>query len=504
MKRDQYLLVVIVCLITFFFSLPNAWTQDNVLGDYILSRSDKQISMDLEGARLVDVLKAFSKQTGLNFISTEAVRDRKITLYFDNVSLKEALDILFKANNLTYDYYPDSNIFVVKEIGKPSIELKTKVYQLKNIWVQDSNISLERQNILVSNISLGKSGAGDFSNVGASTFGSVSASKIKEIIKSVLTKYGKVTVDPLTNSVIVTDVPAQFVWVDEVISKLDVPRPKVMIEVEMLDVSKRLIDKIGVDFGSGGYGLYAKYTGPVRKSYFPFPHRLRNSSLSNTVTTLGILDLSTAANILQILSSDSETKFLARPKILTLSNETAEVNLTVDEVVGLTTTSTQTTVTQNLEREDTGTILRVTPQVNSAAKEITMVVQVFNREAKDSGLSLSSLAGGELKNIEERGTKSVVRLKDGETLLIGGLIRQDKSKSKTKIPLLGDIPILKRFFSYDSNDNEERELMVFITPRIIEDRDISKPVMSLEREQNGYSREKSIQYALDKFSSQEY
>ncbi|MFA7676938.1 MAG: type II and III secretion system protein, partial [Candidatus Omnitrophota bacterium] len=204
---------------------------------------------------------------------------------------------------------------------------------------------------------------------------------------------------------------------------------------------------------------------------------------------------------------DTSTKFIARPKILTLSNETAEVNLTVNEAIGVTTIRGSEgggSITQNVEREQTGTKLRVTPQVNPYTQEITLMLEIFNRESSDSGLAITGLeAGSTLKNVEERGTKNVLRLKDGETLYIGGLIRREESTTITKIPFLGDIPILGKLFSYTERpgaDNQDREMLVFLTPRIVEDEPLlAKRPQIINREQNNASKRETIKVALDNF-----
>jgi type II secretory pathway component GspD/PulD (secretin) len=483
--------IIILFFITFYISL---YCQDNFYGDYLIAGVKKTVSLDLEEANLVDVLKVLSQQIGLNFVSTEAVRDRKLTLYLEGVPLKEAMDIIFKANNLAYDYYPEANIFVVKEMGKPSIELKTKVYYLKYARVKSSRIQREITDKIEEEEGV-TSGETIETEEGTEE-------GIKEAVKKVLTEYGKVTEDPLTNSLIVVDVPSQFPIIDELIKKLDIPLPRVLIEVEMLDVSRNTVDKLGVKYTQG---IYGKFTAGAYKTPFPFPKRFLNSinwsKSPERTLTLGTLDLQSFEIILQFLSRDTSTKFLARPRILTLSNETAEVTLTADEAIGVTTTTTEGgTTTQNIERTEAGTKLRVTPQINLETKEVTLFVEIFTREAKDSGISVTGLVGN-IKNPEERGTKAVIRLKDGETLMLGGLIKKEKEATITKIPILGDIPFLGRFFRYkDKDKDKERELLVFLTPHIIEEEAFFHKKLSLHREQLDSARKESIRLTLDKFS----
>lgn len=474
-----------VVLLGMFLFWAEGFSQDNIYGDYLFTVFEKRVSLDLEGAQLVDVLKMLSQQTKLNFVSTEAVKDRTLTLYMENVPLKEAMDIIFKANNLAYDYYPDAKIFVVKEMGKPTLELKTKVYPLKYVRVKSSQMQKEIKDVIEPEEE-------EEEKVKEEEEG------IKVAVEAVLSEQGKVREDPITNSLIVVDVPSQFPLIEEVINSLDVPISKVMIEVELLDVSKSHLDKIGFNFANG---LYASWSGPQRTSRFPFPRRLGGEK---GAVTLGTLDLTSFTLVMQFLTEDITTKLLARPKILTLSNETAEISLTMNEAIGLTTTSVEGGITsQEVERGETGTKLRVTPQVNLGNREISLFVNIFNRESLDSGLAVTGLTG-EIKNIEERGTKNMIRLKDGETLYIGGLIRKEDKETVRKIPFLGDIPLIGRLFRYvyrPGIDNADRELLVFLTPHIIEEKPfVSKKAVIPSREQQDFAKREAIKLALDKFT----
>ena len=483
--------IFLIVFLIFILSWSTGYSRDNIYGDYLFGSMDKKISLDLENAALVDVLKMLSQQIGLNFISTEAVRDRGITLYMEEVGLREAMDIIFKANNLAYDYYTDSNVFVVKELGKPTLELKTKVYQLQYVRVRSSKMEKEVINMLEDEEEEQESDDAQTGILGA--------------VESVLTGFGKVTEDPITNSLIVVDVPIQFAVIDKIISELDIPPVKILIEVEMMDVSKAHLDQIGMNFENGAY---AALTPGSRETRFPWDNRFFHSGSDDTggeEPSLSTLDLSDFTMIMQFLTEDTKTKFLARPKILTLANETAEVNLTLNEVIGLTTTANEDgTVTQEIERDDTGTSLRVTPQVNLSTDEITLVVDVFNKESLDSNIAVSGMDSGFVKNVEERSTKSIVRLKNGETLLIGGLLKKKEQETITKIPFLGDLPLIGRAFRYTERpktDNINRELLVFLTPRIMRnEHQLIKKAKVIVREQQNFSKESSMKIALDRYN----
>lgn len=484
MKKVFFILIFFA-----FFHIDKVFPQTFIDGSDMMTVSQKTVSMDLEKARMVDVLKMLSQQTGLNFVTTEAVRGREVTLYMDKVPLKQAMDLIFEANNLAYDFYPESKAFIVKEMGKPSIELRTKIYHLRYVRVSSSRLQKEISE------KMGDSGG--------------ESDGLKGALRGVLTEVGKVIEDAATNSLIVIDVPSQFKIIDKVIRKLDIPNPTVMISVEMLDVSRSKLDKMGFKFENG---LYAKYTPGVRSSHYPFTRSLVKNAESQLETSsecansfLGILDLRSFTTVMQFLTEETTTKFIARPKILTLSNETAEVNITAQEAIGVTTTENESGVsTQTVEREETGTKLRVTPNVNLLTNEITLFVEMFNKGSVDSGLSVTALSVGNLRNIEERATKNIVRLEDGETLLISGLIRKDEGEVKSKIPMLGDIPLIGGLFRYKEkpgSQNRDRELLVFVTPKVVA-KDISltgRKKKFILREQVNGSKQKAVNRTLDRF-----
>lgn len=485
----------LIVFLFLMFSSSGGFSRDNIYGDYLLGSLDKKVSLDLEGAQLVDVLKMLSQQIKLNFISTEAVGERTLTLYIQEVPLRDAMDVIFKANNLAYDYYADSNIFVVKEMGKPTLELKTKIYQLKYVRVKSSKVETEVMAMLEDDEegrTTTEAGTSREDGVG-----------IKDVVESVLSEFGRITEDPITNSLIVVDVPVQFPIIDEVISKLDIPIPRIMIEVEMIDVSKSHLDQIGFNFANG---VIAELEIGSRSTRFPWPNKWYGpGGGAGTVPALSNFSFEEMSSIMQFLSQESSTKFLARPKILTLANETAEVNLVLNEVIGLTTTTNvDSSTTQDIEREYTGTRLRVTPQISLATSEITLVVDIFNKESQDSGISISGMSTGFVKNVEERSTKSIVRLKAGETLFIGGLLKKEEQETITKIPFFGDLPVIGRFFSYLSRpmaDNINRELLVFLTPHILKDRiNLVEKAEVISREQQNSLKDNSVKFALDRYN----
>lgn len=299
-------------------------------------------------------------------------------------------------------------------------------------------------------------------------------SGITSVVKKLLSSNGIVIEDFRTNSLVVSDIPSRVDVIAQTIAALDIPSAQVILEVEMLDVSKEVADQIGFKFGQTP--LTFVLTGTSVPTGFPF-HALSKTFLTDS--TRGSLGINpTAATSYQaqldFLRTNTETKYLARPKILTLNNETAEIRIATNESIGIKSTTTAAegtgTSTQEAERTETGVILRVTPQINMESGEITMFVYPKVAEAVQGNRLTSGNQTFQYRDPEERSTKSIVKVKDGDTIVIGGLLRTQRQEVITKLPVLGDLPLVGGLFRHKAlTPNKDRELMVFITPRIVKD-----------------------------------
>jgi len=445
MKNNIRLFLSVILFSLFLMPQLNA-EQDLTLPD-----PDATVSIDLQNVAIKDLLKIFSMQSGLNFIASEALQDRQVTLYLDKVPIREAMDKIFAANNLAYELDEDSNIFIVKDYGKPQVETITKVYYLKYASVSTSPITTEV----------------------ASKLSSKSGTDLINAVKDILSPAGKVSENLRTNSLIITDIPSRFPNIEQVIARLDVYSPQILIEVEMLDVNKKLTDKLGINLDDQVNPFTFILPGGLRGAKF-FLGDITKKGLRDTNSTSqgNLIFGDTFAQLLDFIKTQTDTKYLARPKLLTLNNETAEIKITTNESIGINTTEVSETSTTTIEpeREETGVSLRVTPQVNLETGYITMFIYPEVSEAVAGNDIVVGDTTYSFRDPETRSTKSTVRIKDGETVIIGGLIRHEVSKKITKMPILGDIPIIGLLFRHKETEKDNtRELLVFITPHIVKD-----------------------------------
>lgn len=176
---------------------------------------------------------------------------------------------------------------------------------------------------------------------------------------------------------------------------------------------------------------------------------------------------------LQFIATQTDARTLARPRILTLNNETAQIEISTDQAISITSTTVGTSGSLNTasttpERVTTGVVLKVTPQANLLTREVTMAV---SPKVVDVILSQvqSASTGPQIYDPETRGSDSILKLRDGQTMVIGGLLRNQDSKTITKLPFLGDLPLIGSAFRSTSTTSNERELIIFLTPHIIDD-----------------------------------
>ncbi len=472
---------IVIVLLFSLLMMPKLYAENLDIDNsspFVDQNYSQKISMDFQDASLVNVLKIFSQQTRFNLVTSEEVANKLVTVYLDQVPVEQALEQILRANNLTYELQPGTDIYVVKPLEKPEVALITRVYPLKYANVTSAKI---RTTLSISS-DASSSGSASSSSSGADT-----ATGIKAAVAAILTKNGKIIEDPRTNSLIITDIASNFAQIEQTIARLDVEVAQVLIEVEMLEISKETSDKIGIKVGdtpltfNGGTRsvLYPwNQNQLLRKGYFEF---------SDDQYTVGTVDASGLAAALQFLRTQTDTKNLARPRILTLNHETAQIRISTNEAIGVT---TQTSSAQNIatssvaaERVGTGVFLTVTPQANLDTGEITMAIVPKVIIARTG----STFSNTTFRDPEERGSQSILRVKDGETIVLGGLLRSDTSKTVTKIPILGDLPFIGGPFRHKDQTIKDRELIIFITPHIISENGTkfaAKEIQHLTREQD--------------------
>ncbi|MBI5872795.1 MAG: hypothetical protein HZB36_01455 [Candidatus Omnitrophica bacterium] len=499
-KKSFFSVAGFLAVYFLFTSLISAYDIGLGADELISSEAYRKISMDFKDASLKNILKIFSEQAGLNFIASQNVQERTLTLYLDQVPLQEALNKIMSANNLKYELESGAKVFVVKESGKPAIDLVTKIYRLKYARLKSSKLETA--------IAGGASG-GQTTGVAAAGAEGQAAGNIEDAVKGVMTSNGSFTQDARTNSLIITDIPDRFEVIERVIVLLDVPAPQVMIEVEMLDVSKRVIDQMGVNTSPNLMQLTGSSV-PTKFPNFMWDGQAGTPDIPDGGLSYGTLSSAVFTAVLDLLTTDTRTKFLARPRILTMSNETAEIKISTNEAIGQNTVTQSSegasTQTVEAERFETGVSLKVTPQVDPNTGAVTMFIQPQVSQAKTG----ATFSGTTYKDPEIRSSQTTLMVKNGETIVVGGLIRTNDETTVSKIPIVGDIPILGALFRHKDSNKEERELIVFITPHIVGGNDAialakaelpSMPLAPFREQVSGIARKQEVDSMLQRWEN---
>ena len=287
-----------------------------------------------------------------------------------------------------------------------------------------------------------------------------------------------------TNSLVISARPDVLKSLENVISQLDIQRAQVLVEAIIVELSDRLSRDLGVQFLFAGDGRKSPVaiqkfgsTNPDIISIVGSQSNNSNSSLlQNNVagTLLGIDGLALGVGkyqsggesfgaIINLIAQDSDSNVLSTPSIMTMDNE--EASIVVGQEIPITTGETLSVTNSNpfrsIQRQEVGIKLTVKPQIN----EGSAVKMYINQEV--SSVSGPVIAGSSDLITNTRNIRTTVLVEDGATIVLGGLIDDDVQELESKVPVLGDIPILGRLFKSNSTTRTKRNLMVFLRPTII-------------------------------------
>jgi type IV pilus assembly protein PilQ len=398
------------------------------------------IDLKVTNADVTEVLRTFAQISGLNIIVQPGVSG-SVTAELDNVPWDQALEQVLKINGLSYEL--DGNVMRIAPVNVLQQEA-TQKQQL----AQAQALSIPLRTVF-------------------RRLSYASATNIATLLKSgqagLLSQRGSVIVDERTNSLIIKELPSFMDTVISVIDRLDTPEPQVMIEARIIETTKRFSRDIGIQWGFEGVAdaAHGNTTGLI------FPNNISgnggvnllqggnngaiNLSLGNVLNTFN-LDLT-----LQAAESEGLIHILSAPKVATLNNQQASIQSGVQIPVQTIANNTVTVQYVNATLR-----LDVIPQV-TAEGTVVMTINITKREPQ-----LAFLVPGATNapiSTKEASTKLLVR--DGGTAVIGGIYKITNSDGESRVPGLANIPLIGHLFKNKSRSEENDELLIFITPRVI-------------------------------------
>ncbi len=280
----------------------------------------------------------------------------------------------------------------------------------------------------------------------------------------------KIVADTETNALVITGSREEYLVVENVIKKLDIPRRMVYLEALIMEVNVSKDFNIGVQWADGGGSIIGGFSGSASDPYGNLNQMTTDPGSLPAGFSLGVLKTGieiggvTFPNLGAVVNaykSDDEINVIATPQILTTDNKKASIKVgeNVPYITSLNTTDSSQDYT-NYEYKDVATTLTITPQVNQA-EVVRLEIGVEVIKLKDS-----SAVG--TPTTFTRSADTTVIVHNEETVVIGGIIGQDTNSGEYKVPLLGDIPVLGWLFKSRSDTNNKTNLFIFITPHIVE------------------------------------
>ena len=288
------------------------------------------------------------------------------------------------------------------------------------------------------------------------------------------TKKMSIEADEQTNALVITAQPDEMQELEKVISRLDIRRAQVLVEAIIVEVANGTGAQLGVQWGNTNAGMVQfadSTTSPIPVSTFvdaigSDPSDSSQKALASiSGAALGFYHGDWFA-LLTALQTDSKSDVLATPSLSTMDNQEAEFNVGQEVPVltgSQTSTSSDSAVFNTVERKTVGTKLKFKPQINEGDSVLLEIEQEVS--SVDSASANSEL--GSTFNV--RTIKNTVLVKSGETVVLGGLLDEKTNEVVSKVPLLGDIPVLGELFKSTKTDKTKRNLMVFIRPVILRD-----------------------------------
>jgi type IV pilus assembly protein PilQ len=411
-----------------------------------------RVRMELQDAPLTKVMEAIARQAGVNIVISDDIdSQKKVTMVLQGVPWREALDVVVKASGYAWI---EQDYSIIRIISRDMVQqdLETKIFRLNY----------------------------------------ATADGMKTVIEAQLGQDGTVITDPRSNSLIITATPPALDKATKTIETLDARTRQVLIEMKFVEFATTDAQTIGFDpllltmdikdVGSIGFGSSPFSQLPALVNGVPFNGTVTGGTAQtgfgreagNLPTSGGIRTLS-ANMVFEMLSKLNSTEILQSPQLLTLDNTEAEIQIGREiRYAEATQTAQDGNVTTTLSEAGSspvkdGITVKIRPTITGDGF-VLLNLETLNEEAQ-----LQTFSSGQgdtqttiqLPQKDRTSLKSVIMVGDGRTGVIGGLLRNKTVEDDRKVPLLGDIPVLGWLFKKKTDEVQQRNLTIFITPRIV-------------------------------------
>ena len=406
-----------------------------------LVAGEKTISINVQNADIKTVLRAFSDVAGINIVTTPNVK-ASVTFSVKNVPWREAFKSLLDAYGLAYTEQKDIiTVMTQDEYAKVRdvSGLEMKIFRIKYM----------------------------------------KASDVAPVVEGLLSSRGKMKVEASTNSLVITDLPDNILKIENFLQGMDKPAKQVQIQVKVVEVDYDAARSLGINW------TVAKDR-PTDRTAF----RLSNdASIGGAKTNLSIgtiIGKVSIDNVLQALENESKANIVSAPSILVADNNKAKI-VSGKKVPVVTKDISGNTVVQFF---DAAIKLEVTPHITPDGN----IAMELHPQVSD--IAGYSPAGQPIISNQEAETK--LTIKDGQTIVLGGVVKESKRKGNAGFPFLRKIPVLNLLFANNEHSSSKVELMVFVTPRIVDDEALNTEKIDAEESVTPVENEKVEQPVEEK------
>lgn len=401
----------------------------------------KTVTLEFRDTSMRNVFEAIARSTGINFVFDKDVRpDIKVTLFVRNTTVAEVMRLILITNQLERSVLSENTVLIYPNTA-------AKVREYKEL--------ITRTFFLVN----------------------AEAKQVQNLIKTVI-KTKDIYIDERLNVIVMKDTVDAVRLAEQLVESVDVAEPEVMLEVEVLEVSSNKMKELGIDFPDQiGYGILtpnienavSTATGVVSRN-ITLGGQLQQGNI-NLKDTNGLVVpyVSNPGLILNLKATDGAANLLANPRIRVKNKEKAKVHIGEKLPVFTTTSTANVGVSASVTYLDVGLKLDVEPLIHPEDDvdiKMTMEVSSIVKEVTGPQSSLAYQVG-------TRSTATALRLKDGETQILAGLISDEERTSASRLPGLGHLPLIGKLFSSERGSNNKTEIVLLITPRIV--RNLSRP-----------------------------
>lgn len=381
--------------------------------------SDKPITLNFKNTNIKEVFELLSKLSGINIMFDEEVRAQPVTVFVKDVSFQYALNLLLSTNKLFMKKISADTIIIIPKN-------KSKLDQYQDLLVRTFYLN------------------------------NAKAKNSVNLLRSML-DIRKVYVNEVLNSITVRETPEKIKLVEKILTANDLKEAEVILDVEILEIARSKSLKYGWNF-----------TPSLTATANIVPENSTVSGITleqfHNITSDNII-LSLPGVVLNLIKQDSDAQTLANPRVRVLNNKKAKFH--IGDRIPIQTSTVQSTsvvaVTSTFEYKDVGIKLNIEPTVH-----------LNNTVTLKMGLEISNLGdaidfgnGQKQYKFGTRNTDTVVNLRDGESVIIGGLIKDEERRSHVKVPILGDIPVIGKLFSSTEDGAIKTDILMSITPNIV-------------------------------------